>query len=313
MSKRLLYTFFILLAAIIWGFAFVVQSTGIADVGPFLFSGARMLVACVILIPLYLVTEHRKRRDEPLSEEQQREERQRFWLAAGVGGSFGVLTTIGNAMQLTALLHMTAGKNAFLVCMYVAIVPFILLAVGQKSTWLVWLGVVLAVIGMFLLCIKGDSLAFAWADWLAIGSAVFAAVIIAITDKVVNRVNALVLVLGECVVCGVLSTVVGIFRESIAWEDLLAAGPEILYLGILGTALAFTLQAVGQREVDPAVTSILISLESVFAVIFGFLFLHEMLTGRELLGCAFVFAATIISNLPQAAPKEAVPKEAAAE
>ena len=301
MSKKALYVFYLLLAALLWGFGFVVQSRGIQDIGPFLFSGVRMLLACVVLIPLYLMTARREKAEGLLSDE---ERKQRFRLAAKAGALFGLISTVANAMQLMALAHMTAGKNAFLICMYVALVPVILLFMGEKSTLLVWLGVILAIIGMFLLCIKGDSLAFAWADWLALGTAAFSAVIIIITDRVVSRASALVLVLGECVVCGILSMVIAFLRETVTWEVIHAAGPEILYMGILGTAAAFTLQAVGQREVEPAVTSIVISLESVFAVIFGFLFLHEVLTGRELLGCAFVFVATVISNLPQAAPKE---------
>ena len=183
--------------------------------------------------------------------------------------------------------------------MYVAMVPFITLAMGEKSPWTVWLGVVLALVGMFLLCIKGDSLAFAWADWLAIASSAFSAIIIVVTGLVVNRISALLLVCGECAVTGVVSLVLAFIFEPVSMEAITAAAPEILYMAFYGTALAFTVQAIGQREVEPAVTSILISLESVFAVIFGFLFLHEVMTGRELLGCVFVFAATVISNLPQ--------------
>ena len=177
MSRKTVGTLLILLAAVIWGFGFVVQSSGINDLGPFLFSGVRMLLATAVLLPLYIVNERRS--VAALTEETriatEKDRKERFWLAVKVGGFFGLMTTAGNAMQLTALAHMSAGKNAFLICMYVAMVPFITLAMGEKSPLTVWLGVVLALVGMFLLCIKGDSLAFAWADWLAIASSAFSA------------------------------------------------------------------------------------------------------------------------------------------
>ena len=292
MDKKLFSALLIFIATLIWGFGFVVSSLGIRTIGPFLFIGSRMTVASLVLIPVYRIS---KRFSPALSPE---EEKESFRIAVKAGFFMGLLMVISNGMSLIALAHMTAGKNAFLGSLYVAVVPFIMLLLGEKSPVRVWFGVGLAVVGLFFLSVKGDSMAISPYDLLVAGTAVFSALVNIVTGQVANRVNPTLLVLMEAISMSVLGWIVALITEPISADALIATMPEILYMAVLGTCVAFTLQATGQKHVDATVTSILTSLTSVLAMVFGLLFLGQHMTGREMFGGALVFAATIISNLP---------------
>lgn len=282
MNKSYKYSFLLLFAAVIWGSAFVAQSSGMDHVGPFTFNGIRSFLGSVVLIPVANLVN--KKTDTPTSWKDRE-----LWIAAIACGAFLFLAS---SAQQIGIQYTSVGKSGFITTFYIVLVPVFSLFLKKKPSKIIWLSVILAITGLYFLCMtegftlaKGDT-------WIFACAILFAFQILAI-DYYAPKVNTVKLSCLQFAVVGVLSIIPMIFEKPVL-GDITACVPSIAYAGIMSSGVAYTLQIVGQKHVKPEVASILMSLESVFSVIFGFLLLKQKLSGRELLGCLLMFVAVIL-------------------
>lgn len=302
-------TLILLLVAMIWGTSFIGQKVGMDDIGPYYFVAWRMLLAGLSLIPVYLITERAQTRALEKQGTPRTAEEKKALFRTGITGGFccGIVMYCANTMQQVGIVTTSAGKAAFITALYVILVPVMGIFLKHKTSARVWIGAALSVAGLYLLCMTGGSFRLAPGDLIILIGAVFWAFHVLVMDHFAPKANVALIVCLQSFTASAIGFAVAFFKETFAWADLLGALPSLLYLAIICTAAAYTLQGLGQREADPTVTSIVLSLESVFAVISGFLLLHETLSGRELAGCLVMLAAIIISQLPE---RRAIPDQA---
>ncbi|MEW5827093.1 MAG: DMT family transporter [Candidatus Bipolaricaulota bacterium] len=275
----------LLLAAAIWGFAFVAQRSGMAHVGPFFFNGVRFLLGTLVLIPFLL------RSPRPAECARTRGQGR---TVLGLIGSGLVLTVAANLQQI-GLVSTSAGKAGFLTGLYVVLVPLLGLARGQRLRWVTALAVPLSSLGLYFLSIVG-SLRLAPGDgWVLLGALAWA-VHVHVIDWLVARAEALVIALVQFSICGALSLTASLFLEATTWDGVAASWVAIAYAGVLSVGVAYTLQVMGQRRVGPAVAGVVLSLEGVFAALGGWLLLGERLSARSLAGGGLMLAAMVLSQ-----------------
>jgi len=292
MSKQTRGSLLLLLTAAIWGSAFVAQKSGMGHVQPYTFNGVRMILAALALIPVIRLRDRRNGLwDAPIgSAPDQR--RATFW-----GGLLcGLVLFVASSFQQFGVLHTTAGKAGFITALYLVMVPIIGLFLKRRAGGRVWLSVGIAVIGLWLLSVKGD-FSMGWGDLLATGGAFWFAVHILVIDHFSPRVDGVRMACIQFFVCGVLALITMAVFETPSWGGILAAWKPILYAGLLSGGLGYTLQILAQRDTDPTVASLIMSLESVFAALAGGLLLGEVLSARELAGCGLMLAASILSQV----------------
>lgn len=296
MSKKFQNNILLILTAFIWGCAFVAQSVGVEYVGPFTFNSVRNILGGLTLLPVIFVrgriqkTEKRER-----TAAQKKQERKTLFIG---GVCCGFFLAVASSLQQIGLMYTTAGKAGFITALYILIVPLLGLAIGKKVGVKVWIGVALALAGMYCLCIT-DGLVIAKGDILVMLCAVVFSFHILVIDYFSPKVDGVKMSCIQFWVCGILCAVPMFLTESPQLDQILAAWLPIAYAGILSCGVAYTLQIVAQKNVDPTVASLLLSLESVFAVLAGGIILHESLSVKEMLGCALVFAAIILAQLPE--------------
>ena len=284
----------LLLTAIIWGSSFVSQSVGMDSVEPFTFNGIRTLLGSVVLLPVVLVSD-KLHPPKYHSEEAKKESRKNLWKG---GLACGIFLCIASNFQQFGILDTTAGKSGFITALYVVLVPILsFLFFKQKIAPKLWFGVGLAVVGLYLLCMA-ESFSLGNGDLLTMVCALFFAFHILVIDHYSPLVNGVKLSCLQFFVSGILSIICMFLFESPALSNILQAAPSILYSGVLSCGVAYTLQIVGQKHTDPTVASIIMCLESVFAVLSGWLILHEVLSAREAIGCVLMFTAIILTQLP---------------
>ena len=275
----------LLLAAAIWGFAFVAQRVGMEHVGPFTFNGLRFMLGSLSLIPLILYYRVDSR---PMRRE---------WKNSVPAGLLaGTVLFIGASLQQIGLIYTTAGKAAFVTCLYIVLVPLLGIFLRQSVGKGTWLGCILAIAGLYFLCIK-ESASIQTGDLLELIGALFWSFHILIIGYFSRRVDILKLSIMQFVTCSVLSLITAVITETIIIADIINAAVPILYGGICSVGIAFTLQAAGQKHAPPAHAAIILSMETVFAVIGGFLILGEQIEGQEMIGCALMLAGMLISQL----------------
>ena len=293
-SKNLRGSLLCLLAAAIWGAAFVAQSVGMDYVGPFTFNFTRMLLGSAVLVPVILWRDgrspaHRKAHGLP-------ELGSRRTLVVG-GVCYGVMLFIGSTLQQIGIQYTTAGKAGFITALYVVLVPIAGLAFGRRPRWWVWLGVALSAVGLWLLCMTGP-MGLNPGDGLVMLCAVGFTFHILVVDHFSPLVDGVKLSCIQFFTCGMLNFIPMLLTEQVSLTALMGAAAPILYAGILSCGVAYTLQVVAQKDTDPTLASLILCLESVFAVIFGALLLKESLSTRELLGCGLMFAAILLAQKP---------------
>ena len=289
--KTLLNSLPMLLAALIWGTAFVAQRQGAAFIDAFTFNSIRNILGALVLIPVALLINRRGTLAQLATRRGRRD-----MLAGGL--VCGVVLAVASLFQQMGLGETSAGKAGFITTLYILIVPLLGLCLGRRPPWVLWLGVALGVAGLFLLCVK-EGFALSHGDALVLRCAFTFSLHIMLIDYFVRRVDALLLSMAQFVVCGLASLVPLAFgAASLPTLGALAACKwQILYMAVFSTGGAYTLQTVAQKRLDAGVAALIMSLESVFAAFSGWLILNETLTGRELLGCILVFAATIVAQL----------------
>ena len=289
----------LVLTALIWGSAFVAQSVGMDYIGPFTFNSLRCFLGGIVLLPVIGVMGRRKKTE---GTEVQGDEENRSGKMLWVGGLFcGLALALASSLQQIGLVYTSAGKAGFITALYILIVPVLGLFPGRRAGGKTWAGVGLAVVGMYFLCMK-EGFSIAYGDVLMIICAFVFSLHILIIDYFSPKVDGVKLSCIQFFICGILCAVPMFVREKPAMGSILDAYLPLLYAGVLSCGVAYTLQIIAQKNTDPTVASLILSLESVFAALTGWLIIHETLSGKELFGCALVFAAIILAQLPEKNP-----------
>lgn len=291
MSKQLKGSLLLLLTAIIWGAAFVAQSEGMKYVGPFTMQATRFFLAGIVILPVVLLCD--RKRLTPFRPTD-RQSWKKALLSCLICGSF---IFIASSFQQFGLLYTTVGKSGFITALYILLVPLIGILLGKRVTPLVWAGVGLAVVGLYFLCMNG-SLSFNPGDLMTLAGAFFFALQILYIDRAMAFTDGVRLACGQCLVCSFFSAVCMFIFEKPTWSAIVQCWLPIFYAGVMSGGIAYTLQILGQRDTDPTVASLLMSFESFFAALFGWLLLGQALSARELFGCALMLAAIILAQLP---------------
>ncbi len=292
MSKKMKANILLFIAAFIWGTAFVAQKSGGA-IGSFTFNGIRTFIGGLVLLPLVFV--NHKDKTKPV-----------FTKPELIGGIVcGFFLFVAASLQQFGLAYTTAGKAAFITTLYVVFCPILSLIVHKKKTRpLVWLCVVLDVIGLYLLCMTDASFSIQIGDTLVILCAVaFAAQMVSV-DNYISRIDGLKLSCIQFLFSGLLGIIcMFIFESPVSLSNIMTAWFPILYAGVISCGIAYTFQVLGQKEATPTIAALILCLESVFGVLAGAVLLHETMTMREIFGCIIMFAAVVISNLPEKSEK----------
>ena len=291
MKKQLRGSAFLLLATIIWGSAFVSQSVGMNHIGPFTFQAARCFLAVIGLLPVIAIADRFKHDGKSFF---RRWADPRLWKT---GILCGIPLFLACNLQQMGLVDTDAGKSGFLTAMYIVIVPVIGLFLKRKPTIMIPVSVTLAVAGLYCLSCIGVT-QIRTGDLLTIGCALMFAVQITFIDLFTNSLDALRLNTVQALVCAILSAVVMCFTEEPTWRSLADCALPLAHTGFLSMGAAYALQILGQRNLEPTSAALIMSLESVFALLFGALILKETMTGWELLGCVLVFCAVVLSQIP---------------
>ncbi len=299
MSKKLKGNLMLLLTALIWGSSFVAQRAGMEYIGPFTFNVLRSLIGGLTLIPVILIIGRSKSPEaqeaKDASESQTLEKDRKTLLLGGV--CCGLALFIACSLQQVGIVYTTAGKAGFITALYIVLVPILGVFIGKKVRPIIWFCIVLSVAGLYLLCMK-DGFSLSRGDFLVLLCALFFSIHILVIDHFSPKTSGVKLSCIQFFVCGILSLIPASVFEEFNWGQILSCWVPILYSGVLSCGVAYTLQIVAQKNTEPAVASLLLSLESVFAVISGVLILHESITLKEFCGCAIMFIAIIVAQLP---------------
>ena len=291
LKKRYINNLILLIIALIWGAAFVAQSAGMDYIGPFTFNSARSILGGIVLIPVIYVLD--KKRKEEISQGKEVIQNKKTLIIGGICCGFFLM--LGSSLQQIGIQYTTAGKAGFITALYILIVPILGLAVGKKAGIKVWIGVVLAVIGMYFLCMT-SGLSIAKGDfYILLGSVAFSFHILVI-DHFSPKADGVKMSCIQFFVCGILCMIPTILFEHPELYSILQAWKPIAYAGIMSCGVGYTLQIVAQKNTDPTVASLLLSLESVFGVIFSVLLYGEVLTLKVIAGFVIIFIAIIVSE-----------------
>ena len=294
------YSLILLLTAAIWGFAFVAQSAGGDAIGPFSFNFIRNLIGAIILLPVIAVLDKLGYGIKPKS----KAEKKKLWISGTLIGFVLFLAT--NLQQMGITYGRSAGKAGFITACYLIMVPLIGIFLGKKTSKHIWFAVLLTMTGIYFLSVNGPE-GIAWPDILLLLSALSFAVQILMVDSFVQGVDPVRLASLEFLVCGILTAIPAFLFETGRWAGDSGvflgafANPQawisILYAGIFSCGVAYTLQIVGQKNVEPTLASLLMSFESVFCVLGGWLILGERMSIRQIIGCVLVFIAILLAQL----------------
>ena len=284
----------LLLTAIIWGTSFVAQSVAMDYIKPFTFNGIRFTIGGIILLPFIALLE-RKKRKEPENNAETKQERKQL-LVGGI--CCGVLLMIASTFQQFGVTGTSVGKAAFITALYIVLVPLFGIFFHKKAGMQLWISVAVAILGLYLLCIKEDSFSVNGYDLVLLFCAITFALHILCVDYFSPKVDSVKLSCIQFFVCGGLSLVGMIITERPNMAEILAAYQPILYAGVMSCGVAYTLQVVGQKDLNPVIASLIMSLESVVSALSGWLILGQILTGRETIGCVVMFLAIILAQVP---------------
>lgn len=292
MNKKILSNIALFLTSLIWGVSFVAQKAGMDYVGPFSFNFARSILGGLSLIPLIFLVKftHEDRRSKEYKHKQHQ-------LLARAGILCGLALFIAMSIQQYSMLYVSAGKAGFISALYIIFVPLIAIFFGQKISNAVKVSVGIALIGLYLLCFKSGFGGFNFYDGVLLISAFFYGVHILVVNYFSKHVDAAKVSCLQFFVVGILSFPLMLMFENPSIDSFIACKVPILYAGILTCGVAYTLQIFGQKYTAPTIASLILCLESVFAVVGGSLILRETMTLREGFGCVFMIIAVILSQV----------------
>ena len=293
----------LLLTAIIWGSAFVAQKAG-TILEPFTYTGLRMLIGGLVLIPVIMVFAKLDKNTNSKTVEEKRAS-EKANLIGGVWCGI-VLCLAANLQQFGMYFDTDAGKAGFITTLYVVIVPVLGLFLKRRVEAKVWGCIALAVVGFYFLTMAGSGAGFTLAtgDLFVLLCAFAFAVHITVVDHFIENCDGIKLSSIQFLTTGIISIVLMVIFENPVMADIIDCAGSILYCGVMSSGVAYTLQVLGQKHAEPATASLILSLESVFAVIFGALLLKESMTALELIGCVVIFIAVLIPQLPSKESKD---------
>ena len=294
-KKQLRNTLLLVFAALIWGTAFVAQSVGSGYMGPYTFLASRSWLACVFLLGLMGVRragQHRKGQRLP------------FWLhgkTLAIGGTLcGIALFAASAAQQMGIGTTSTAKAGFMTALYVVLVPVCGIFLGSRPGPKLWVCVAVSVVGLYLLCLAGrDTLSLTGGEWQLLLCAFLFTLQILLVNHFSPQLDGIQLSFVQFFTVSVLSTIFMFLFEHPTPEQFAGAAVSVLYCGIMSSGVAYTLQIVGQKELDPTIASLAMCLESVFSALAGWLILGQTLSGTELAGCVLMFAAIVASQLPE--------------
>lgn len=280
-------------AALIWGIAFVAQSVAMDYIGPFTYNGIRSLIGGIVLIPVILISDANKKKRGEYVKLGKKEKKNLI-----VGGVLcGICICVASNLQQAGIVGTDAGKAGFITALYIVIVPILGIFFKRKVSPVIWACVAVATAGMYFLCVS-DKMSLSSSDLLVLMCAVAFSVHILVIDHYSPLADGVKLSCIQFFVCGIITSILMFIFEKPDINAILSAYIPILYAGVLSCGVAYTLQIVGQKGLNPTVASLILSVESVFSVFAGWIILGQTLTGREIFGCALMFAAIIFAQLP---------------
>jgi drug/metabolite transporter (DMT)-like permease len=278
----------LLVAAMIWGFAFVAQRVGMDYLGPYSFNGIRFALGALSLLPVLFF--FRTNRSAAGRDDKGKKQ---SWQ---VGMLAGLILFIGASLQQIGMLYTTAGKAAFVTCLYIILVPIAGIFLKQRVSSGTWIGSILVVTGLYMLCVK-EGFSISYGDFLEVIGACFWTAHILFIDHFAQQIDTLELAFFQFITCAILSLGTAFIVETITFAAVLGAIIPLLYGGLCSVGIAYTLQIVGQKQAEPAHAAIILSMETVFAAVGGYWILGEHLTKIEFLGCIFMMSGMLLSQL----------------
>ena len=287
---------FPILAAFIWGTAFVAQDVCADAMGAFTFNGTRYYIAVLSLLVVLAVSSGFRKDRPQVTPEEKKAQRRQLWLGGFCCGT--VLAIASNFQQAGLVAGTDGGKAGFITALYVVLVPVFGLFLGRKGSAQLWVSMAIAVVGLYLLCMKDGFGSIQSSDGLLLLCAVLFSFQIMAVDHFSPQMDGVRLSLVEFFVVSVESTVAAFLFEQPAMAEFVTYAGPILYCGVMSSGVAYTLQILGQRDLNPAVASLIMCLESVFSALGGWLLLHQNLSFRESTGCVLLFAAVVLAQLP---------------
>lgn len=303
MSKRMKGNILLFITAFIWGCAFVAQRTGMEYIGPLTFNGIRSLVGgftlLIFLFVRYKLLNNQKGAQENVEnwdDKMSQTPSKKFTFLCGL--VCGLCLFAGTTLQQMGMVYTTAGKAGFITALYIILVPLLGIFLGKKVRPVVWIGVLLALAGLYLLCV-GEDFSINKGDILVLLCSFAFTIHITFVDKVSQKIDGVVISCIQLFVCGFISIPGMILFENVDWNLIFQCAIPILYAGVLSCGVAYTLQIVAQKYTEPTVASMIMSLESVFALLSGMIILKESIAPHEILGCIVMFAAIILAQLPE--------------
>lgn len=300
MSKTIRANLLLLLTAVIWGSAFVAQDVAMDDMGPFTFNAVRMALAVLVLLPSIRLLDKAAMKRNPGKEVQTfrtmpKDQKRRLLMGGLVCGT---VMALGVSFQQYGLLYTSPGKAGFVTALYIVLVPLTGIFFKHKVRWLVWGAVVLCTVGLFLLCVT-EALTIGLGDLLVLVSAFCFTAHILVIAHYSPQMDGVRLSCMQFFVADAIFILLTLLFEQPSLHSILAGWVPIVYAGVLSCGLAYTLQIVAQRDAPPVVASLLMSLESVFAVLAQWVILGDLLSPRELIGCVLMFGGIVLAQLPQ--------------
>ncbi len=308
--KRARSNAMLVLTALIWGLAFVAQSVGMDYVKPFTFNAARFFIGGVVLIPLISWMKRTREKEQTASDGQgggtrsgametatEAAQRRKMGILGGI--CCGTALFVASAFQQFGVAQTSVGKAGFITALYIIIVPILGIFMKRKVALTVWISVVIATVGMYLLCMSGGGLAVSRGDLLVFICSICFSFHILVIDYFSPKADGVFLSCVQFFTAGVMAIVPALIFENPTLSSLIAAWAPVLYAGVMSCGVAYTLQVVAQKDTDPVVASLILSLESVFSLLAGWVLLGQKLSPKELFGCVLVFAAILLAQIPE--------------
>ena len=287
----------LLMTAIIWGSAFIAQSKGADVIGPFTFNTVRYALAVVALLPVIYIFSRKRNSENTVDQDIPKANGTKTLIIGGIATGIALFTA--SSLQQYAMAFTTAAKAGFITTLYVILVPIVGIFLKKKIRPIIWFCALLAVIGLYLLSIKPGTFSISRGDFFVLLCALAFTGHILIIDYFSPKTDGVKLSCIQFAVVSIASFVAMTMTETFVLSEVLDAIIPLLYTGVLSSSVGYTCQIIAQKKADPVISSLILSLESVFAAIFGALILHESMSGREITGCAIMFVAIIIAQLPE--------------
>lgn len=291
-SKNFILLF---LTALIWGVAFVAQSVAMDNIGPYTFNAVRSLLGGIVLVPCVFLFGRKKQAVKDTTQAEGVAPDRPKDVAIG-GLLCGIMLFLSTSLQQVGIQYTTVAKAGFITALYIILVPILGIFLKKRVSFQIWISVVLALTGLYLLCMKGRFF-LGQGDFLMLVCSLCFALHILVIDHFTDKVSGVKLSCIQFFICSLLSSVLMFLFEEPALSGILSAWLPIVYAGVLSCGVAYTLQIIGQKGTDPTIASLILSLESVVSVLAGWILLGQALTLREILGCLLMFGAIILAQI----------------